>query len=181
MWIWSYYEYWLRILGLLWKELNIKEKHIYILKDFDKKLNKKKLSNLLKGLGYEGLMLIGCKGLSRKHIDEDTQEKWLHYLFRQISKLELFCLLKIFSEQELHLPLKKLYLLDKLLAMIIVLSVLRLQWWCFKIIKYTKIVVHFYCDNCSFGKEPGTSLRVWKYLINRNIEIKPYELKWRTR
>lgn len=135
----------------------------------------------MKGLGYEGLMLIGCKGLSRKHIDEDTQEKWLHYLFRQISKLELFCLLKSFSEQELHLPLKKLNLLDKLLAMIIVLSVLRLQWWCFKIIKYTKIAVHFYCDNCSFRKEPGTSLRDWEYLTNRNIEIKPYELNWRTR
>ena len=71
------------------KELNIKEKHIYILKDFDKKLNKKKLSNLLKGLGYEGLMLIVCKGLSRKHIDEDTQED-IDWLCKKIVNLRIF-------------------------------------------------------------------------------------------
>lgn len=88
------------------KELNIKEKHIYILKDFDKKLNKKKLSNLLKGLGYEGLMLIGCKWLIKKYIEEDTEEKGLGYLFREISKQEFFSLSKKLSEKELDIALK---------------------------------------------------------------------------
>ena len=51
---------------------------------------------------------IGYKKLSRKDIEEDTEEKGLDYFLRQTSKGELFCLLKNLSEKELDRVLTKL-------------------------------------------------------------------------
>ena len=106
MWIWSYYGYWLRMLWWLYERTKHKRKTMLLyIKRFWQKI-KRRLSNLLEVLGYEGLMLIGCKWLIKKYIEEDTEEKGLGYLFREISKQEFFSLSKKLSEKELDIALK---------------------------------------------------------------------------
>ena len=52
------------------------------------------------------LKIVSYKGLSKKDIEEDTEEKGLYYLLRWISKGKLFRLLKNLSEDELDVVLR---------------------------------------------------------------------------
>ena len=82
------------------EKLCIKEKLGYhLFKDFHKKLNKRKLKYLFKKICYEGL----------------NKEKEFCYLWGQIRKQELCCLLENLSEEESDWGLEKLYLLERII------------------------------------------------------------------
>ena len=72
---------------------------------------KRRLSNLLEIIGHEGLMFIGYKWLIRKYIEEDIEEKGLGYLFREISKQELFSLSKKIKWERIRYCIKNIFLI----------------------------------------------------------------------
>ena len=84
------------------EKLNVKEKLHYLFKGFDEKLDKRKLSCLLK-ISYEGL-----------NEEEEKGEKGLNYSLRPIIKEELLYLLKNLNEKKLdHIVKKKILFLRK--------------------------------------------------------------------
>ena len=87
------------MLGRLYKKTKCKIKTVLLF--FSQNINVCK--KLIKGKPMDLLNKIGYKELIRKFILENTEEKGLHYLLRQISKSELLFSIKNLSKEELDL------------------------------------------------------------------------------